>query len=378
MQIKINKRSAYAPIRYEATRPFAIPIGKAFVTASKRGEASRLDFVRGQLLPLLRTAAAKIGREQGPGPLQSESINTQIFGSYMAGGKVVFDLAKTLTQTLLITDAEDIPCGELVFPANCFYLHFGTESGLSNDGFNIEGAFVTRLDDRMTIDLVPQGFGQPHFLSLPMGEPLIGAPVLLNDPAKPVSQALSESITNVLAMNAKMYEQMAEVEKQLERQYGQVVKVPAPVERLAEKGPLLQKALALIVNTMFYLSAEPEDVSDDWGRDTPTEALGALQTAVKPGAIKTLENTLLKAGYSKVRFVGKKFAQSIAAQHIQEATASGKTLAVHFRRGHFRRQPYGPERALRKTIFVAPVVVNADHGGDAQGRIYTVPASDKS
>lgn len=375
MQIKINKRSAYAPIRYEATRPYAVAIGKAFVTEHKRGEAARMAFVRGPLLPLLRSAAAKIGREQGPGPIQSEIVTTQVFGSYLEGGKVIFDLSKTLSETLLITDTKDIPCGELPFPASCFYLHFGSDSNLSDDGFNIEGAFVTRMSDRMTVDLVPQGFGQPHFLSLPMGESLVGAPVLLNDSAKPITQALTESIASVLATNAKLYEQMAETERQLERQYGQIAKVPSQMQRLAEKEPLLQKALALIVNTMFYLAAEPEDVMDDWGRDTPTEAVDALLAAGKPGTIKTIENTLLKAGYSKVLFVGRKFAQSITARHLQEATASGKMLATHFRRGHFRRQPYGPEHALRKTIFVAPVLVNADSGGELQGRVYVVSPS---
>ena len=374
MQIKINRRSAYAPIRYEATRPFAVPISKAYVAASKRGEEARIAFVKRQLLPLLRTATANLGREQGPGPLQSEAVNIQVFGSYVDSGKVIFDLSKTLTQSLLITDAESIPCGELPFPADCFYLHFGNDLGLSDDGFDIEGAFVKRLEDRMLIDLVPHGFGQPHFLALPMGESFVGAPVLLDDPTKPVSQSLTDSIANVLAMNAKIFEEMAEIESQLERQYGQVVKVPSPVERLAEKGPLLQKALTLIVNAMFYLAAEPDDVAEDWGRETPKEALEKLQAAQKPGEIRTLENTLRKAGYSKVRLVGRRFAQSIAAQQIQEASASGKTLAVHFRRGHFRRQPYGPERALRKTIFVAPVLVNAGSGGEPQGRIYEVPA----
>lgn len=41
MQIKINKRSAYAPIRYEASRPYAVGIGKAFVDAAKKGEKRR-------------------------------------------------------------------------------------------------------------------------------------------------------------------------------------------------------------------------------------------------------------------------------------------------------------------------------------------------
>ena len=372
MQIKINKRSAYAPIRYEASRPYAETLGKAFITESKRGDQARALFIRERLLPLLKIAAAKIGREQGPGPLQSEIVNVQVFGQFLDGGKVIYDLAAALTQSLLITDAEDIPCGELSFPGNAFYLHFGPESGLTGDGFNIEGAFVVRLDDRMVIDLVPQGFGQPHFLALPMGDSVIGIHILLTSPDKTVSAALTESISDVLENNAKVMAQVAEVERQLERQFGQVVKVPSPVANLAERGPLLLKALNLIVNTMFYLMAEPDDVVEDWGRGTPTEAVEALQKEQKPGTVKSLENTLAKSGYTKVRFVGKKFAQSVGARLIQEVSSSGRTMAAHFRRGHFRRQPYGPERSLRKTIFVAPVFVNSDSGVASAGRIYTV------
>src|SRR3990167_5037344 len=380
MQIKINKRSLYAPIRYEATRPFAVSVGKAFINAAKRGEAVRQAFVGRDLLPLLKTASAKIGRENGPGPLQSEMLNIQVFGNYQGCGKVIFDLSKVLTDTLLITDSEDIPCGEVPFPMSSFYLHFGSDSGLFHDGLNIEGAFVTRMDDRMLIDLAPAGFGQPNFLSVQIGETLIGSPILLNEPAKPISQALVDSISDIQAKNRMIFEQVAVVERQLEHQYGQVVRVPSPVQSLAKMGPLLQKSLTLIVNAMFYLAAEPEDVVEDWGSDTPDEALvnlELLRTSGKPGAIRTLENTLHNAGYSKVRYVGRKFGQSIAASQMHEATVSGRSLAVHFRRGHFRRQPYGPERSLRKTIFVAPVLVNADTGGEPLGRIYEMSEAER-
>lgn len=378
MQIKINKRSAYAPIRYEATRPFAVRIGRAFVAEQKRGEAARTAFVRGPLLPLLRNAATKIGREQGPGPIQSEIVNVQIFGMYLDAGKVIFDLSKDLTQTLLMTDAEDIPCGELTFPADSFYLHFGSESGLSDEGLSIEGAFVTKWSHRMTVDLVTEGFGKAHFLSLPSGESCIGAPIGLDSPSKTVAQALSESVANLMEVNAKTLEQMAEVERQLERKYGQVVKIPSVHQRLTEKEPLIRRALSLIVNAMFYLAAEPEDIEDDWGRDTPTEFVNALNSATAAATVKTIQNTLLKAGYSKVRFVGKKFSDSVAARQIRDATLGGRVLSAHFRRGHFRRQPFGPERTLRKTIFIAPVVVNAESGGEPKGRIYVVSAPNNS
>lgn len=372
MQVKINKRSAYAPIRYEATRPYAVSLGKAYLAEYQKGEAARMKFVGSKLLQMLKAGVSKMGQERGPGPLQAEIVNVQVFGSYCSGGKVIFDVSKVLTQTLVHTDAEDIPCGELVFPASSFYLHFGADAGLVDDGFDIEGAYIARHRDRMMVDLVAHGHGQSHFLSLPMGERMTGTHVMLDDPEKHVAQALDEAIADILEKNHQMLEQIAQIERQLEEQYGQVVKVPSPVENLAAKGPLLHKALALIVNTMFYLAAEPDDIEEDWERGTPTEAIAELRVATKPSVIKNIESNLRNARYTKVRFVGRKFAQSVSGLLIQGAQDSGRKLTTHFRRGHFRRQHYGPERALLKRIFVAPVVVNADAGGEPTGHIYDV------
>jgi hypothetical protein len=40
--------------------------------------------------------------------------------------------------------------------------------------------------------------------------------------------------------------------------------------------------------------------------------------------------------------------------------SAGSGHAPHWRRGHFRMQPYGPGKQERKLIFVAPVLINAD------------------
>jgi len=372
MQIKINKRSAYAPIRYEATRPYGKSIGKAFVTQAARGEKARRAFIQESLLPLLKSAVARMGSENGPGPVQAEVLNVQIFGKYNHGGRLIFDISKPLTTALLMTDADDIPCGELAFPAESFYLHFGHNHALTDSAFAIEGAFVGHEAGRMWIDLVPAGFGQAHFFALPMGEALIGVSIDTSDGAKPITQALSDSIARIMEQNRAMLTQTEELERQLSAQYGQVVKVPSPAARLDEKEPVLRRAMALIVNALFYITSDTNDVHEDWCRDTPEAAAAALRNARNAGEVRTIENTLLKAGYSKVKFVGKGFAASTESHAIEDAVRTGKNLASHFRRGHYRRQPYGPERSLRKRIFVAPVMVNASSSAEVPGRIYDV------
>jgi hypothetical protein len=371
MQIQINSKSAYAPIRYEATRPFASQMGKRFIAASRQGEKQRLAFIRNELFHTLRKEVEKLP-VNGPGPVQSEMLNTQIFGEFQASGKVIFDVARPLAKNLLLSDAESIPCSELEFPFPSFYLHFGTESGLADEGLGIEGAFVVNYDDRFTIDLVPTGFGQAQYFALRAGEVLIGAPIDTSDGSKPILQALEDSIDAVLEKNAKTFLEIEAVEAQLLERYGEIVKVPMSVERLDGKRDILRKALGLVVNTLFYLMAEPDDTIEDWESAAPLDALVALETAQKLGTKKTVENSLFKAGYIKVRHVGRKFANSVSARAVEHASGIGKSVSTHIRRGHFRRQAYGQDHAFRKTIFVAPVVVNAEKGELLQGRIYDV------
>jgi len=170
--------------------------------------------------------------------------------------------------------------------------------------------------------------------------------------------------------------QHKEQEAWLEAQYGQIVKAPSPVESLDKHLPLIRKALGLILNTLFYLSAEPEDVIEQWSQDVPGEALETIRTTDKTGTRNTIENTLKKAGYTKVRYIGHMFTASKTGNDFKDAVSEGHTIATHFRRGHFRRQPHGPQRSLRKTIFVAPVLVNAGKGEPA-GRVYEVVTDPK-
>ncbi|WP_238840794.1 hypothetical protein [Prescottella equi] len=51
---------------------------------------------------------------------------------------------------------------------------------------------------------------------------------------------------------------------------------------------------------------------------------------------------------------------------------SGTPVAPHIRRGHWRRQRYGPKRSLEKRVRIAPVLVNAARG-DIGPRVYRLP-----
>lgn len=375
-KVKITRNSRYAPIRYEATRPYAMRLGKLHMTEAKKGAARRMTFVQKDLFPLLLREIQQLGKPPGPGPGQAEISNVQIYGGYQDSGRIIFDVRQELSRSLLATDSTEIPCEAVAFPMRSFYLHFGSGSGLRDNGLEIEGAFVQHLeeDKAMLIDLVPAGaFSYKTFWQLPMGEPLTGVRIDLNNPSESVSAALDRSIDDVMTRNRSIFAQIAQMERQLTEQYGEVVKVPSPVENLADKRELLHRAIQLVLNTLFFLVAAPEDVQEDWEEEAPAEVVAQLHSE-KFGTRKTAENNLSSQGYVRVRFIGRHYAGSAEAKAVSEAMGTGRTMATHLRRGHFRAQPYGPERTLRKTVFIAPVVVNAGKCETA-GRIYDTSRS---
>jgi hypothetical protein len=176
-KIKIRRQSRYAPIRYEATRDYACRLGKRFAAEAQKGEQARLDFVKSQLFQLMKLELEKCGKPDGPGPGQAEMVNIQIYAGFQHRGRVIFDVHKRLSKSLLVTDSADIPCDALTFPQEAFYLHFGSGTGLIENGMEIEGAFIQyHLEQhRMLIDLVPVGsFAVSQFWRLPMGDALTG------------------------------------------------------------------------------------------------------------------------------------------------------------------------------------------------------------
>lgn len=88
---------------------------------------------------------------------------------------------------------------------------------------------------------------------------------------------------------------------------------------------------------------------------------------------ETKENKLLKLGIgSKEK---NRYTTTLHIGRITESTESkpsGRELRPHLRRGHVRRQHYGPHNELVKMVFIEPVFVNADKGWIAERTAYNL------
>lgn len=349
-------------------------IGPRFHARTKHEAKERRRYIQKDLFPAVQRALASLGPQSGPGPGQAELTNIQVFGSYMASGRVVFDFHKRLSAALLDTDVEAIPLSAIPRPADAFYLHFGVDSGLCLDGDTIEGAFVAWAErqgepPKLVVDFAREGqFSSKLFWSLEAGEPMAGCLIDLSEPDRGVIAALENSAAEMVKRYESAMAQMDETKRRLEEQYGEVASIPSPISRLGQNLPLLKRGLSLVVNCLLYLGAAPEDLHEQWDDRSDATLVDQATNATKPGTRKTAERTLANRGYVKIRLVGHQFAASQAGQAFGD---SGRTVATHFRRGHFRNQPYGPERSMHKLIFIPPVVVNPGQS-EPPGRIYEV------
>ena len=58
-----------------------------------------------------------------------------------------------------------------------------------------------------------------------------------------------------------------------------------------------------------------------------------------------------------------------------ERLDQGHVLPPHWRRGHFRLQPHGPQWSMRKVLFIPPTVVRLDRLAVTRRAIGSRPAS---
>lgn len=368
-RVSPTKHSMYAPLRYEATRPFAVRLGTQYIARSKGTSQQRRHFLTEELAPAIHKALDRMGPQPGPGPAEAEITNVQVFSGFLDGGRIIYDFHKGLTVALMHTDVDSLPISAIPKISSSLYLHFGHQVV---EALGFEGAFVSwkifpgetpRLNVRFTTH---SQFSNPFFWASEKGEPMMGVPIDVSDPSQGIAAAIQASSEAIVASNAVMLERIRQQEADIALRFG----LPATSLNLGSTlmmdSAQLNKGVALAVNCLLFLSIAEHDVVERWDDRAPSDLVHQAEHADKPGARKTAERTLSNRDYLKVRLVGHKFAASVDYGDHHE---TGRTMVTHYRRGHFRNQPYGPERAMRKIVFIPPVVVNAGLG-EPPGRIY--------
>jgi hypothetical protein len=131
----------------------------------------------------------------------------------------------------------------------------------------------------------------------------------------------------------------------------------------------IQTTSKILVNCLLYLSLpkKSRDIISEYPVDLPFNYNKKIRYAKTKNEVNFQEKKIKESGFSKIQFVGNSFKN-------RRATKPSEIVGIspHWRRGHWRNQPYGKSLEKRKLLWIKPTMVNSDFGSPEKGHIYEV------
>ena len=278
-------------------------------------------------------------------------------GLFKAYGAQSFVLSERVVAELLRTDLADIQIVDVIVPFPTFYCAF--EQPVMLSGRELEGVYFRHEAESqlsLTLCAVEDRDGAPAWAI----EPSFSVTI---DPTSCscLVDCLEHEIGRVRQRGAKL---RTELEHGIDAAkldgLNASVLPSTSQERLAHElsaaRGFVGEALALALNCLCLLTAPPKEMV------TPN-VLWPRPVQSRPGTAHKTEK-----GALPVRFID--FGRS---EGNGEGTGGGSSPRAHFRRSHWRRQPYGP--AGDRTYvpkWIRATMVNPGHGPVAEASVYRV------
>lgn len=115
-----------------------------------------------------------------------------------------------------------------------------------------------------------------------------------------------------------------------------------------------EQNIQLLCKTLLYIGMPDIRKTISMRRTELAKQISALKS---PGKVAKASRQLTKA--NDEIWIHAPVGQMTPAQALR----AGAGVASHWRRGHYRNQRYGAQLAFTKLVFIAPVLVNAEHAG---------------
>jgi len=320
---------------------------------------------------------------------QSENIG---FLKFWETSRQIFNFDSSLTSMLSLTDIYDIPWESIKLPYRNFYIsfgEFGQESFYSNSPIQdyelvIDGAYINTFNGKslifpeesilidFTTRLIAPNY-EDAILNQPKGiifsEPIYPF-ILSGKQGQTVKDAIQFGEDNFLKYCEHMDKSNFESSTNFAIQNGISIygadQLHLHVEKYLRGKKHILNVLPLLFNCIFYLTQYPESITEDFQKDTPKKLLDKLNTAKNNWSKKNAYRKIKENGYSRIKFV------TSVVKSEKDINITGKELSQHWRRGHWRNQPFGQGLNSHKYIWINPTIVNKDKGDLDSGHIYEV------
>lgn len=384
---KKPKLYRFHPERFSTTRKYAKAVVEIYKNEinTKHGflTLSQVNHVASEVANYVNVInfkyPLKLRKESNPSlVMDSEMALAMSYARFVAAGKQIFQFSSDLTEMLNNTGNDDIQMGNIRLPYNSLYLHFGPQDHLALDnGWLVDGAYIeTRGDDgnfKITLTSVPLDIENAKYWFL-KPEPIFHQDIVGDYADKNLKEVISilhkDTIERIASTKPLEIE-----DKKLTEIVPNIIDVSEvnAMTRLGEaerKFPIYQSALTLIINALCYITSYRDDIEYKYTDDVPKIL---LDSATSTKQQKKADEKLKNDGYSKVHICGENlFKKAGIATHQ-------RTVGIHWRRGHWRKQPYGEKRSQTKLKWIMPMLVGAktsENDSPRNGHIYDIKPSE--
>ncbi len=128
----------------------------------------------------------------------------------------------------------------------------------------------------------------------------------------------------------------------------------------------VDRTISLAINCLLYLTTKDLDITEKYPEDLPAHLKTNLEKANTKRKKEIAKTDIATSGFTKIKYVG----FGIKTTRPKETT--GKEVAVHWRRGHWRNQKFGVNLSESKLVWIMPTIVNKEKGEPKKGHIYEI------
>lgn len=281
------------------------------------------------------------------------TTTARVLKEWLDAGSEAFGFTRPLTDELEHTDVDGVMCDDLQFPYRCFYMAFDRQDATDEEPHG----FLVIVDGERRLELLPMwdaGHGvdgsKPFTLNLERG------------------RGLAECLDDALGDDGNIADNLDQVRTMMaDRNPDDLELALAQITRRADQHGWISRHLALIANGLLYIDQCQSEIRRGWQPGAPADVVD-VANSTRPGARKA-DQRLRAAGWTTIRVCD---IDNDGHRRATEGDAS-RTIATHWRRGHWRRQRHGPGNEYVKLIRIRPTRIG---GGPARDpRSYRVDRS---
>ena len=297
----------------------------------------------------------------------SKAFSFLEYSRFVKGGSNIFHFKKELLELLEKTDVSEIQISAIKFPYNNFYISLRELcrplTTNINDDTIIDGVYVEFHDDSKEnliydywISFFVCGYSESK-KETEFKHNVIDVMEIASDLTFENSKS---TITDAIGLVHQI------MKDTLESKTFDKAAIEREIDFQLEQYKLLKDNLNLFINCILYISSDKPDIETKYASDLPHHLKAKLENAKTKHKKELAEKELKQFGFSKIKLVGNSF------EKITAITNSDKgEVSTHWRRGHWRNQPFGKDLAETKIIWIKPTIVNKEKGEPTKGHIYT-------